>query len=659
MSIYTSLFEYLRNPQKIRESFQRRAKKHPNTRLGPQVDARAEGTAPGTYGFPIPGEQSPTPQSVIGSDSFVNGAAWDQIIGHGAFDYVVIGSSFMALSFVEKIYQLNPFAKILILERGDYWLPSHFQNLPLPFKPVLGGHSETFPWTLSGETFQAAEINSLKFNYLHGSYPFFGGKSTVWSSWCPRPPIELFRDYPNTLTNALSVDQNWTDAEELLGVIPAGEIGDEVFGPLQHDVDKRMAEIADEGIKERIPSADYSEPARLAVAPRLRRSALRHDKFSVPGPLLRVLEKQRLLARKGPQGVSRGHPLEIALNCVVQRLGAPQQGVVRSIETSRGTLSFTGDKTKIILCAGAVPNTTLVLNSFKPRSPTDRPGLSETAGSRLTGHFITLIRARFPKEALGNPDSLQIGAHYLAGKDTSGLQYHIQISVIHSPNPDEEEDEIARLSPDFAAAATAEQLADSTEHIVIICASLGETGERNERCSVVLNSKPDPTTNVDLRFTFTDEDKGLWKLVDDATFQTIEAIAGEDFKDRIEYWSEADKGWRSAKPPPGDIRVPGMVHEGSTLFMGPEDQGGSVDENYALHGVNNVYVAGSALFPSSGSWNPTLSMCLLAQDLAKRLHAESVAGKAAPAQVEKERGQDYAESKGRTRMAEAPLVTVN
>ncbi|RPA97982.1 FAD/NAD(P)-binding domain-containing protein [Choiromyces venosus 120613-1] len=636
MSAYISLADYLRRPQNIRESFHCRVGKRPDTRLGFGVDLGAEGTAPRIYGFPIPGEQSPTPQSVIGNDYFISDSTWDHILDHGVFDYIVVGSSFMALSFVEQIYMLNPHAKILILERGDYWLPSHFQNLPLPFKPVLGGRSETFPWRLSEETFQAAEIDSLKFNYLHGYCPFFGGRSTVWSSWCPRPPIELFRGYPETLINALSVDQNWKDAKELLGVIPAHDIQDGVFDKMQNDIDKRMEAIANEGIKKHIPSADYSESAGLAVAPRFRRTTLRHNKFSVPGPLLRVLEGQRLKTRKDATGRRQGHPLEIALNCVVQRLGTPRRGV-RSIETSRGALSFTGDKTKIILCAGAVPNATLVLNSFKPRSPADPPGLSKTAGSRLTGHFLTHVTARFPKKALGDPTTLQIGAHYLAGKDPCGLQYHIQISAIHSPEPTEEGDEIARLSPDFAAAATVEQLADSTEHIVIVCASLGETDEHNKRSNIVLNSGPDPTTNIDLRFTFTEKDKKLWEVMDHATFQTIEALAGKDFADCIEYWSETDKKWGPAKPLPGDIRVPGMVHEGSTLFMGPEDQGGSVDENYALHGVKNVYVAGSALFPSSGSWNPTLSMCLLAQDLAKKLHAQFVLEeKAAHAEAGKE-----------------------
>ena len=41
--------------------------------------------------------------------------------------------------------------------------------------------------------------------------------------------------------------------------------------------------------------------------------------------------------------------------------------------------------------------------------------------------------------------------------------------------------------------------------------------------------------------------------------------------------------------------------------------------DYRPHGVRNVYVTGGGLFPMSGSRNPTLTMCGLAQDLAEKL----------------------------------------
>ena len=62
------------------------------------------------------------------------------------------------------------------------------------------------------------------------------------------------------------------------------------------------------------------------------------------------------------------------------------------------------------------------------------------------------------------------------------------------------------------------------------------------------------------------------------------------------------------------------MHEGSTLWIGDETSGESPAEmNYRLRGVDNVYVTGGALWPASGSWNPTVTMVALAQDLADQL----------------------------------------
>ncbi|KAF8874311.1 hypothetical protein CPB84DRAFT_1853642 [Gymnopilus junonius] len=64
--------------------------------------------------------------------------------------------------------------------------------------------------------------------------------------------------------------------------------------------------------------------------------------------------------------------------------------------------------------------------------------------------------------------------------------------------------------------------------------------------------------------------------------------------------------------------MPGIVHEASLIPLGKGNKC-PVDENYKVKGVSNVYVTGAALFPTSGSWNPTMTMCGFAQDLAIKL----------------------------------------
>ncbi|OJJ37023.1 hypothetical protein ASPWEDRAFT_50365 [Aspergillus wentii DTO 134E9] len=561
-------------------------------------------------GYPIPGVQSPSATSVMTKDYFVSDTDWQTMLDHGSFDYIVVGSGFTALAFIDEALKLNPDCKILVLERGGFWLPTHFQNLPLPFKMVLGGPSETFPWTLSRKTHKTRELQ-----FCHGSCPFFGGRSTFWSAWCPQPPIELMRGYPRSLTDATEERCFWAKAKELLHVTPANEIGDTIFDELQTKIDNTLEKNLN-----KISTANYVESAPLAVGHRSPTSTLRFDKFSVPGPMLALSEDQRIAATQ-----RNGSPLELMNNCVVKKMSMEDDGYVRILETSKGVLNWDDKNTKVILCAGSIPNATLLLNSFE--------GCEETVGKRLTGHFLTHIAARCPVSAVPGytpGKTLEIGATYLAGQHTNGKQYHIQITAIHSPNPEDDVDDAARECPDYAASATYDQLKDSKDHIVFICATLGEFSEDNKDNWIKKNKTRDITSNVNLQFTVSPDDKALWDTMDTATYQAIQVMSNQPVTDNglgqgIEYWDTNTNSWKAQKPAVDTIRVPGAVHESSTAFVGEKSKGGSLDDMYRPHGVKNVHVTGGAVFPTAGSWNPTLTMCGFAQDLARKLHKEQSA----------------------------------
>ena len=100
-------------------------------------------------------------------------------------------------------------------------------------------------------------------------------------------------------------------------------------------------------------------------------------------------------------------------------------------------------------------------------------------------------------------------------------------------------------------------------------------------------------------------------------------MAGND-PDKIEYWHDAVEqrvalndphtnshdlrgaGWKKERPPAKMLRVPGLVHETSTLYMSDDlenDPYASVDSSYRPRQCENVYVTGGAIFSTSGSWN--------------------------------------------------------
>jgi choline dehydrogenase-like flavoprotein len=106
--------------------------------------------------------------------------------------------------------------------------------------------------------------------------------------------------------------------------------------------------------------------------------------------------------------------------------------------------------------------------------------------------------------------------------------------------------------------------------------------------------------------------------MDQATYETIETMSSGKVSN-IEYWDTTSQGWIKKRPAVDTIRIPGIVHEASTAYVGPENEGGSLDDFYRPHGIKNVYVTGGAIYPTAGSWNPTLTMCGFAQDLARKL----------------------------------------
>ncbi len=71
--------------------------------------------------------------------------------------------------------------------------------------------------------------------------------------------------------------------------------------------------------------------------------------------------------------------------------------------------------------------------------------------------------------------------------------------------------------------------------------------------------------------------------------------------------------------------TPGWHHMGTTR-MSADPASGVVDPSCRVHGVDNLYVAGASVFPTSSYINPTLTLVALALRLARQLRADLGAG---------------------------------
>jgi choline dehydrogenase-like flavoprotein len=65
------------------------------------------------------------------------------------------------------------------------------------------------------------------------------------------------------------------------------------------------------------------------------------------------------------------------------------------------------------------------------------------------------------------------------------------------------------------------------------------------------------------------------------------------------------------------------AHQIGTARMGADEEAGVVDTDCRVFGLENLFVAGSSVFPTSGHANPTLMIVALAIRLADHLAAES------------------------------------
>ncbi|QLH40045.1 MAG: GMC family oxidoreductase [Defluviicoccus sp.] len=72
----------------------------------------------------------------------------------------------------------------------------------------------------------------------------------------------------------------------------------------------------------------------------------------------------------------------------------------------------------------------------------------------------------------------------------------------------------------------------------------------------------------------------------------------------------------------GDVLTPrGTWHHMGTTRMHEDETRGVVDTNCKLHGVGNLFIAGSSVFPTAGNHTPTLTIVALALRLADHLSA--------------------------------------
>lgn len=134
---------------------------------------------------------------------------------------------------------------------------------------------------------------------------------------------------------------------------------------------------------------------------------------------------------------------------------------------------------------------------------------------------------------------------------------------------------------------------------------------------VILSNKLDKLgqNEIDLNWTLTKQDK----IDTRKSFLSLAAEIGRMKLGRVKVfdWLMADDtSW------PPELR--GGPHHMGTTRMSDDARKGVVDKNCKVHGVSNLYIGGSSVFPTSGAANPTFTIVAMSVRLADYLKNKMV-----------------------------------
>jgi choline dehydrogenase-like flavoprotein len=302
-----------------------------------------------------------------------------------------------------------------------------------------------------------------------------------------------------------------------------------------------------------------------------------------------------------------------------------------------------------VLATGAIENTRLLLTSNQQQPS----GLGNQHG--LVGRFF-LEHPRFlggflvpntPPPNLGFYESHRVDGHLVQGYLASSKELQLAEGLL---------DLQIRLEPGYGDAP--EDAADFARHVMTLAGDLDSWQEiaipgtpvpvpyldmvrealespedtyiylRGRIETVGLTTRIEPAPNPDSRVMLARERDELgmqqvaldWRLSDvdrrnvRRTLEIFGAEVGAAGIGRVRIlYDEDESGW------PADLN--GGQHHMGTTRMSNDPKQGVVDTNCRVHGLSNLFVAGSSVFPTASGATPTLMLVALALRLADHLQA--------------------------------------
>ena len=328
---------------------------------------------------------------------------------------------------------------------------------------------------------------------------------------------------------------------------------------------------------------------------------------------------------------------------------------VRSVTVkSQNGVSATISADTFVLCCGGVENARLLLlgaeqNSGGFGNKNDLVGRYFMQHPRGPGGLIIsaqrLSRVQEQFNILRGPDGLEVEVGLSLTPQTMEKERLLNCSAVLQYQGDPESgvtaaqdiwrslltgrwapdmgEKVGLIAGDFGAFVNGLNRRLSSGHSLVLEGSAG-IPSRSAVILLDLEQAPNPESRISLA---QDRDalglrrvKADWRLgeLERRTAARFIGYIGAEFarlgigRCRIEPWLQDDRI-------PITDALKETYHYIGTTRMADDPREGVVDRNCAVHGMENLYVAGSSVFPTSGHANPTLTIAALALRLADRI----------------------------------------
>jgi GMC oxidoreductase len=542
-------------------------------------------------------------------------SSWDDVDkanGNRPFDVVIIGAGMFGAYCAEKLFRRDSSddLRILVLDAGPFFLPTHKENLPVSNIPQSVWVSTPPPW----------RGNPAYMDNNGGLAYCIGGRSLFWAGWAPELTSKDLEKWPAAVRDFLDSDNGYLRTGREIGSKKKTDFIEDTI--LHQNLKKAFAtavgkdyDAAHIDCIDDAPLAVLGSPPTPGIFP--------FEKYSSVTFLIDAINADRIKSEdaKNP----RARHLMLLPRAEVIGLKRKNGKEVTSLDLEVSGVPETlqlGPKTKVILANGTVEATRLALAHLGVGRKVDE-GPSPRVRNFMA-HMGNSISVRIKRRKLGldGPDQPgnQLAAFIARGTALRGTErerrFHYQI-VAAALNPGEQTpwERIMKIIPDI------DQLdkfmsGHDPDWITLVFRGIAEMEDERDP-----NVAPKDWKNwigLEGNFAYANlipskNDEDVRAAMDKAAIGLAQHLAPNPNDIEYDWGGDPKTKWRTDELESfTHDSVGASHHEGGTLFMGAK--GKSITDEYGkFHDVPNVYVVGPAVFPTIGDANPSLTGLTLAR----------------------------------------------